>query len=134
MAELTQTPASVAAGETTFVEVVQVGEAVTQGMPGYKLSTDGKYYKAITTSAAAADVKGVFLTPASANGYAVIGSGPVNVGATLTQGVAYYASGTAGKIELSSDIASGEYVTLIGIATSSSVLDVRPIASGVTKP
>lgn len=57
--------------------------------------------------------------------------GPLAVGAVLTPGVAYYLSGTPGKICPVADLASGDYPVLIGIATSASVLDVNIQESGV---
>ena len=133
---LTITASSVAIGSaTTYVEVVQVGEAVTQGQPGYK-HTDDKYYRTINTSAAAANCKGIFVTPAATNGYAVIARGDIIIGATVTKSQSYYVGGVAGEIELWSDIATGdtEYVTNLGTATSTTIIHVDPDASGVTKP
>lgn len=57
--------------------------------------------------------------------------GPITIGATLTAGVAYYCSGTAGGIAPVADVTTGWYVTIVGIATSTTVLDVKFHASGV---
>jgi hypothetical protein len=115
---------------------VQVGEAVTQGQPAYLNSTDVKYYQAdADASAAAANVAGIFLTPAAADGYAVLATlGPINVGATLTVGESYYASDTKGGIKPSADLASDDWVTLLGIATTTSKLELSIQVSGVQVP
>lgn len=137
MADLSQTAANVAiAGAGVSTRVVQVGEAVTQGQPGYLNSSDVKYYQAdADASAATANVAGVFLTPAAADGYAVIATlGPINVGATLTVGESYYVSDTKGGIKPSSDLATDDYVTLLGIATSTSTLELSIQVSGVQVP
>ena len=49
----------------------------------------------------------------------------------MTAGVAYYLSDTPGGICPVADLATGEYPTIIGIATSTTVLDVKFHASGV---
>ena len=63
---------------------------------------------------------------------AVQKSGDVTIGATLTPGLAYYLSDTPGGICPIADVGSGEYSCIIGIATSTTVLDVLPHYSGVS--
>jgi hypothetical protein len=58
-------------------------------------------------------------------------SGPLTVGATMTAGVAYYLSDTAGGICPVADLATGEYPSVLGIATSTTVLNVNIQTSGV---
>ena len=117
------------------LQVVQVGEAVTQGQLAY-VSTDGKYYLAdADDTLAKAAVKGVFLSAADADGYAVLMmSGTLDIGATLTVGETYVVSGTAGGIAPIGDLASGDYVTHIGIATAADELTLNLQASGVQVP
>lgn len=55
---------------------------------------------------------------------AVHKSGDITIGATLTPGVAYYQSDTPGGICPVADVGTGEYVCLIGIAKSATVLSV----------
>lgn len=126
MADLSQTAANVGVGGPCSVEVVQVGEAVTQGMPGY-LSSSGKYMKAANTSEAAAECDGIFMTPAGANGYSVIAKGDgayINLGATLTVGTTYAVSGS-GAICPIADVGSGEWKTTLGEGYSSSLLKTK---------
>ena len=62
----------------------------------------------------------------------VLKSGDLTIGATLTAGTAYYLSDTAGGICPLADVGSGEYVVLIGIAKSTSVLAVDIQYPGVS--
>jgi len=136
MANLTQTAANVkAGGSNTITRLIQFGESVTQGMPVYKKASDGKYYKADAnvTSAEAAAV-GIALTPNATDGYGVIAtSGLVDLGATLTLGETYYVSDSAGAIMPAADVSTGEYVTQLGIATTTALLQLSINASGVQR-
>ena len=134
MANLTQTAAEVGVrGSTCKLLVVQAGEAVTQGMPLYRLATDGKYYKAESgdTEAKALAI-GVAMTPAAADEHACIctGGGNVDLGATLTAGEVYAVSATAGSVCPTSDLVSTDYVTILGVAASTAAiaLDINATA------
>jgi hypothetical protein len=106
---------------------------VTQGQPGYRHTTDGKHYKAdANDTAAKAVVAGIFLTPAPTDGYAVLAkSGPVDLGATLAVGKMYVLSHTLGAIKPIEDLASTHYVTLLGVASTTSRLELEVDATGV---
>ena len=138
MADLTVTVASVAVTSSTAgVEVVQVGEAVTQGEPVYKKASDNKYWLAdADASEEAAGASRLVLTPASTDGYAIVArpGASVNVGATLTVGERYYASDTPGGIKPSADLTTGDYVTLVGVAETTSSLKLYFSATGVQVP
>lgn len=140
MATISQTAANVAVGSaTTRVRVVQVGEGVTQGNCVRLDSSDGKYYKSdANASAAGAKCDGIVLTPASTNGYCVIalpGDGSkVNLGATLTVGTTYAVSPTSGAIEPLADITTASYVTQIGTASTTALLDFVVTNTGILKP
>ena len=75
---------------------------------------------------------GVAVTAGIGQPVRVLRSGPCTIGATLTAGVAYYLSDTAGGICPVADLSTGEYPCLVGIATSTTVLDVRFQYSGVS--
>lgn len=137
MADITVTAADVGLADTGVVtQTVQVAVAVTQGQVGYLDTTESKYRLAdADLSSAAASAAGIFLTPAAIDGYAVIAmSGPVDVGATLTVGETYVVSGTAGGIAPIADLATGDYVTLLGIATAAGKLQLDISASGAQVP
>ena len=135
MANLTITPADVGVNSSaTQTRIVQVGEAVSQAQPAF---LDGsKYYQAVAndTEAKAAAV-GVFMTAAALDGYAVIAMvGPVDLGATLTVGEVYVVSATKGSIAPIADLTTGDYVTILGVASSASSLELNPQVSGIAKP
>ena len=138
MADLTITAANVGiSGSGSNTRVVQVGEAVTQGQPGYLLTTDGKYYQTdADDTAAKAVAAGIFLTAASTDGYAVLAmpGSTINLGATLAVGTVYVLSGTKGGICPAADLATGDYTTILGVATTTSSLVLNFIVSGVQVP
>ncbi|HQZ66079.1 MAG TPA: hypothetical protein PLY87_13415 [Planctomycetaceae bacterium] len=140
MADLSQTASSVAiSGSKAPTKRVQFGEAVTQGMPVYL--SDSKYYKAdANDTVAKAAVEGIVLTPAGIDGYGMIavpsdveGVSLVNLGATLTVGIQYAPSATAGAVCPITDISSGQFPTSIGFAISSSLLDFKVTTCSVAK-
>jgi hypothetical protein len=138
MANLTQTAANVAiAGVGARVKVVQVGEGVTQGQPAYLNVSDAKYYQAdANASATTAQAVGIFLTPASTNGYAVLAEGAgitINLGATLVVGETYVVSATKGAICPIADLTTGDYPCIIGTAVSTSAIVTSFYFSGVAK-
>jgi hypothetical protein len=135
MADLTITAANVVAGSGARVEHGTAGATITAGQVVYLDSTTtGKWQLADNNSATAAvrSPRGIALNGASLNQpIAVQTDGPLTIGATLTAGVAYYLSDTPGGICPVADLTSGEYPTLLGLATSTSVLDVDIQNSGV---
>ena len=60
-------------------------------------------------------------------------SGKINVGATLTVGETYVLGDTAGAIYPIGDLGSGDYVTYLGYATTTSLLQLMITATGVAK-
>jgi len=134
---LTQTPANVGiASLATITRPVTVGEAVAQGQPGYR-ATSGKFMQAdADVSQAAAEVECIFVTPGTGDGSIVIAvlRGPVILGATLVVGKAYYLSSNKGQIETEGDLTAGDWVTFLGIATSTTVLDFQPQPKRIQVP
>jgi hypothetical protein len=133
MADLTITAANVVSGGGNTRQGT-AGATLTAGQAVYLDSTDGKYKLADSDSVTAAvrQPVGIALNGA-ASGQPVLVQydGPVTIGATLTAGLAYYLSKTAGGICPVADIASGGYATIIGIALSTTVLDIKIHQSGV---
>lgn len=127
MADLSITAASVVAGDNAQTERGTAGETITAGQAVYKSAADNKFYKADNNSATAAvrQPLGIALNGGSAGQPVVVQkSGDVTIGATLTAGTAYYLSDTAGGICPLADVGSGEYVALIGLAKSTTVLAI----------
>ena len=134
MADLTITAANVIAGSGAKVSHGVAGESVTAGQVVYADSATNSYKLADINSATAAVRAGVGIAlHASLAGQplAVLTEGPVTIGAALTAGVAYYASGTPGGIRPVADNVTGDYPVLLGIATSATVLNVEIQRAGV---
>ena len=136
MADLSQTAANVGLTSTSgaTVSVVQAGEAITQGQPLYLSS--GKYYKADADAGSAeAAAVAIALTPATTDEYlVVITAGRVDLGATLTVGETYVVSGTAGAVAPIGDLATGDYVTHLGVAKAADALEINFNATGTQVP
>lgn len=134
MADLSITAANVVAGNGADIDRGTAGATVTAGQAVYYDEATAEYLLADSNSAtvAARTPTGIALNGAANNQpLAVAKGGPVTIGATMTPGVAYYLSDTPGGICPVADVGSGEYATVIGIATSATVLNVKISASGV---
>lgn len=132
MADITVVPVNVKVAGS-IVSLVQVGEAVVQGMVGYLNATTGKYMLTQSDGTAAqAQAKGFFVTPAATDGEAVISiGGTIDLGATLVLGETYVVSQTLGGIAPIADIATGDFVTHLGVAISTSLLKQAISISGI---
>jgi hypothetical protein len=135
MTDIAITAANVVKGSNATIEQGTAGATITAGQVVYKAAATGKYGLADCDSATA-EVKvprGIALNGASdGQPLAIIRSGSVTIGGTLTPGTAYYLSPVAGGIAPLADVASGDTVVLHGLATSASVLALDIQVSGVT--
>lgn len=134
MADLTITAASVAQGSGATKVHGIAGTTITAGQTVYLDSSDSRYklYDADSATAAARVCAGIALHAASSGQpLAVHTEGPLTIGATVTQGVAYYGSDTAGGICPVADLESGDYPCFLGFATSTTVIDVNIVHAGV---
>lgn len=134
MTDISITATNVIAGTDANVAQGTSGATITAGQAVYLDSTDSRYKLADSNSgtAAARQPKGIALHGASSGQpLAVQTSGDITIGGTLTAGVAYYLSDTPGGICPVADVGSGEYPCIIGIAKSTTVLDVNIQAAGV---
>lgn len=128
MSDLSITPANVIAGSNAEITQGRAGETITAGTAVYRNSTTGKWMKADSNSgtAEARQPGGIALNGASdGQPLAVQTSGDITIGATLTAGTDYYLSDTPGGICPRADIGSGEYVGLLGLAKSTTVLALK---------
>lgn len=133
MADISITAASVLAGANAETENGTLGAAVTAGQVLYKAAADGKWYLADNNSATAEvrQARGIALNGGGiGQPVRVLLSGLCTIGGTLTAGVSYYLSDTAGGICPIGDVGSGEYSCLVGMATTTAILDVRFQYSG----
>lgn len=125
MADLTITAGNVVAGSNASITEGRLGEAVTAGQAVYLSSTSQKWMKADSNSvtAEARHAIGIALNGGSTDQPIQIQkAGDITLGAALTPGVAYYLSDTPGGICPVADVGTGEYVCLLGLAKSASVL------------
>ncbi|MGE4321930.1 MAG: hypothetical protein AB7E60_02750 [Sphingobium sp.] len=135
MADLTITAANVVSGAGGILEHGVAGAVITAGQIVYLDRATRKYLLADNNSAtlAARSPRGIALNgAASGQPLAVHTGGPITIGATLTAGTAYYLSDTPGGICPVADLASGENAVLLGMSTSTTVLNVDIQNSGVT--
>lgn len=134
MADLTITAASVLQGAGATIKHVTSGATVTAGKTVVRDPASGKWVLADSNHATAAlrTPGGIALNGASdGQPLTVLTAGPVTLGAVLTAGVPVYQSDTAGGICPVADVGSGERSVLIGMPTSTSVLNVAIADSGV---
>lgn len=136
MADLTVTPASVLAGTNATITRGIAGATITAGQAVYlDEATTGEWLLADSDSATVAARGsarfGIALNGASdGQPLAVQTGGNITIGATVVAGVAYYLSDTPGGICPFADLATGDYVTLVGIATSTTVIAIDTLYSG----
>jgi hypothetical protein len=119
----------------TQVRIVQYGGTVAIGQPLVKSSE--KYVAAdANASAALAAAEGIAMTPGVTDGYGVVAfSGSVLlIGTTMTVGETYLVSDTAGGIMPNADRSSGDYVTRLGTAATTTQLNLAIQATGVQVP
>jgi hypothetical protein len=141
MADINKTPASVEVGlGRVFVNKVTLGEAMSAGEPYYLDSSDSqKAKKGDADTLATSNVQGIILTSGSLDEeVSVATSGPVKLiadadlpGDALTIGSPYFLSTTAGGICDFGTLVTGDYVTLIGFATTTQVIDVAIVRTGI---
>ena len=138
MAALTITAGNVlqAAGATT--EVVTLGGTVTQGQAVYEDTTTGTYKLADANDTVATSIiAGVSLTSGVATQKAVIVTGGnYNPGATVAVGTIYAldGAGVAGAIAPVADLGTGDWVSILGIATTTSNILLKINNSSVQVP
>jgi hypothetical protein len=134
MTDLVVTAANVVAGADSSAVAGVAGETIAAGKAVYQNSATKKWMLADSNSATveARQAKGVALNGASLNQpIAIHKSGDITIGATLTAGTAYFLSDTPGGICPLADVGSGEYICQLGLAKSTTVLDIDVQFPGV---
>jgi hypothetical protein len=134
MADIVITPANVIAGSDVVKETGIAGATILAGQVVYKEAATGQF-KLTDTDSATLEVKsgyGIALHASLAGQpLTVATSGTVTIGGTLVAGTAYYASNTPGGICAAADLAT-EHVVFLGLSTTTAILNIRIINSGVT--
>lgn len=127
MADISVTAASVVPQGGARVVHGTAGATVTAGQVVYREASSGKY-KLADNDSATAEVRsagGIALNGASdGQPLAVATAGPVTFNAVLTAGTEYYLSGTAGGIAPRADVTTGDDPVRVGMARSTTVLDI----------
>lgn len=135
MADLTVTatnvdPKQASQGQGTAGVQIDAGELV------YKDTADQNKYKLADASAQATSIlAGVASNSAGANQpFSFVKDGAFNPGATSAKGTIYVLSTNAGKIATSTDLASTNYVSIVGVGTATNELTVRLQNSQIQVP
>lgn len=134
MVDLVITTTAVVAGSDANTVAGSAGETIAAGQAVYKSTTTNKFMLADADSATAEarTPLGLALNGAALDQPMVVQkSGDITLNAVLTAGVAYYLSGTPGGLCPVADVGTGEYSCVMGIAKSTTVLDLNIQASGV---
>lgn len=137
MADLSITAANVTPGTGMGQIELTAGATITAGQACYMDTAASNVAKLAQSdgTSAEAEVKGVALNSASTGQPIKLGtSGTMDLGATLTVGTIYCLSDTAGGIVPSTDLSTGEYVSIIGIATAADTIALSIKNSGVEVP
>jgi hypothetical protein len=120
----------------TQVRVVQYGATIAVGKPIYRAST-GKYLLAdANASSTAAAASAIAITPGVDAGYGLIAEigSIILVGTTMVVGTTYVASRNAGGIMPNADRLTGDYITTLGTASTSTQLNLAIISTGIAVP
>lgn len=121
--------------DSTTSQLVDCGATVALGSPLYIDTSDNEYKLSDADSGTASNtVRGVAInTGVDGGSVRVATSGSiVLVGATLAVGTAYYLSDTAGGIKPAGDLTTGDNVVLIGVASTTTQLDLKIHDFGIT--
>lgn len=126
MADLTITAANVVSGSGAATQQGVFGATVTAGQVVYS-DANGLWQLADNDSvtATARHAVGIALNGGAINQPAVVQTaGPITIGATLTAGTDYYLSANPGGICPRTDLVTGKTVCLLGLAASTTVLNI----------
>ncbi len=132
MSNLSITAASVQVASTIPLTRGVAGATIAAGDALYIDAADSNRLKLAVATSAAASVFAGIATHAALAGQPIlyIPAGAITIGATLHVGTIYVVSATAGKICPAADLVAGNYVTIIGMPSSTTVLEVYPKSSG----
>ena len=136
MADLSITAANVAGGADAVNRQGIAGATITAGQALYQDSADSYKLKPARANAVATDlVVGIALHGAANNQPITYQSaGNINLGATLAVGQVYVLSAAAaGGIAPNADLLTGNFVSVLGVATSASNLIVNITNSSTAK-
>lgn len=122
---------------TQFTQVrnVEYGATIAAGNTVTMVSNVAQLSDSDASEALAA-TEGIAITPGVDDGFGLIATAGsiVLVGATLVVGTVYITSDTAGGIRPIADVDSGDWVTILGVASTTTTLDLDIQRSAVQVP
>ena len=133
MADVTQTPASVVLGTDAVTSTGTAGATIVAGDVLYKDLTDGGELKLTDADAALTAVIAGIAVSGAADKQLVSyqHGGPINPGGALVKGTIYVASVTPGNIAPQADLVSGDFVSILGVAISTTEIQLKINNSGI---
>ena len=132
MADVSFTATSIKPGANAQTKEVMFGATITPGMAVYLDASDNKYKIADCTDAAKDAAAGMALT-GGADGQpgVIITGGNLTTSAHLSLASPVYILSETGLICPAADLANNDYITIIGVATSTTNLKLSINVSGV---
>lgn len=121
----------------TVTQNVPYGATLGVAVPVYLDSTDSKHKSTdANLSAVAAAAKGITMTPGVDGGYGLIAikGSIILVGTTMAVGTTYYCGPTAGEIIPEDELGTGDNITRLGTAATTTQLDLDIKVTGITHP
>lgn len=137
MVDIAITAANVKKGTTAKTESGVLGETVTAGQTVYRKASDSKYYISDGNSGTpeVRATRGIALNGGSVDQPVVVQTeGLITIGGTVAVGTVYVQSATAGGVAPSTDLASGNFTTVLGIGISATQIDLKLHSGGVAVP
>lgn len=137
MAEIVITPADVQKTSTTAISEGIAGGTITAGMAIYADSAAAGVLKACDADALASTACVGLALHGAASGqplkYAT--AGDITLSSVMTVGRIYLVSQTtAGSLCVDGDILTGDFVTIVGVASTATNLKIQLNVSGVARP
>jgi hypothetical protein len=126
MTDITVTTANVKWVSGTRPQVVKAGATIARGQVVYLNTTTLEHELADADTDAASNIAGIALTD-GVDGSDMLIAPPgatINFGATLTAGTIYTLSTTAGGVAPEADLATGDYVTVLGIGAGTAFAEI----------
>lgn len=143
MAAVNWSTAAIVPSSTALVKTQLAQVAIAAGQAVYEDLTNGGKFNLCDADALASSLAiGIAINTAKAGEpctVAIAGNTiTASTGTPLTAGTSYFLmAATAGAIvpegDLGTDPTTGDYITFIGVASSTTALKIYPFASGVTK-
>lgn len=133
MADVSVTAASVLKGTGALYKEGIAGATILQGQWLYMDTSNLLQLGVNNSTAVKAVIVGVALTGGAINQPVLYQySGPYTAGGTLVAGLVYVLSATNGGMALINDIASTNYISILGVSTTTAVLNISINNTGGT--